>query len=240
MKRHLVLTAALLATVSGSVLLAGCQSADTSMGARPAAVTFSNLQPVPVNLAFVDMFDKFDENAMQGDVTTQFVTSPTDALKAYAKQRFNAVGNSGALNFTILEASVTSRFVEPEDTITRAFELNEQAEYTITMRVAVDAVDRGAAGDIKSSFTQKRIKTLPAKISIAERERQLQSTLVNMIMALDGNIQQALATKGLIAAGGAPVSSSGIAAPANNGSGYGVPTGPASYGGGSITAQPLD
>lgn len=238
MKRHIILTAALLASVSASVLVSGCAT-DTSAGARPAAVTFSNLQPLPLNLAFVDMFDKFDEANMQNDVSSQFVTSPTDALKAYAKQRFNAVGNSGALNFSILEASVTARAVQPEDRITRAFELNEQAEYTITMRVAVDAVDRGAAGDVKTSFTQKRIKTLSAKISIAERERQLQTTLVSMIMALDASIQPALASKGILAAGGAPVSSGGngmMAAPVSGG-GYG------SYGGTSpsaVTAQPLD
>jgi len=246
MKRHAFLMLVLAAALGAPAFLSGCAS-DTSAGARTAELTFANLAPLPLSIAYVDVYNKFDPGTVPGDISTQFRTPPGVALQRYAKQRYRAAGNSGAFNFNVLQASVTARSVKPEDRITRALELNQQMEYTLTMKVGVEAIDRGAVPDTRGSFTVARVKTLPANISIAERERMLQDTVVNMIMELDRTVQLALrdnlkilsATDTPVAVPTSPYSAIQPMSMAPSSAPMPVPVSPTSAGG-SVTAQPLD
>lgn len=183
--KKLLLTAALVALIP----LAGCAATSTSPQPR-ADLSFSQLQPLTLNVGSVKVIDQTanpNVRYFEGRV------APANALARYAKARLQAVGGEGVLNFVIQQASLTSSESEGTGNWTEAFQLSNPMEYTITMRVGLDLAGRTTQPNVKSAYTIERKKTLPAGSSLADRDRELNVLVADMIKAVDAAVEKGLA-----------------------------------------------
>lgn len=74
-----------------------------------APLRYDYLPPIQLNVATVDIEQRFVPSGVRPDVTAQDPEPPVDALKAMANDRLKAFGTAGKAVFAILDASLTRR-----------------------------------------------------------------------------------------------------------------------------------
>lgn len=182
--RIVFITAAVIAFLP----LAACTTTSTNPPRMPD-LSFSEMTPLQLNVGAVRV------NDLTGGQNARYLegrVSPVNALARYAKTRLQAVGGEGVLDFDIQQASLTSTEAEPTGNWTEAFQLGRPMEYTITMRVGLNLADRKTRPNIRSAYTLERKKTLPAGSSLADRDRELNLLLVDMIKAVDSAVEKGM------------------------------------------------
>ncbi|MBU6235237.1 MAG: hypothetical protein KGQ41_05285 [Alphaproteobacteria bacterium] len=182
--KTLLLTAALVAVVP----LAACQTTNNAPQ-RPVDLSFSQMQPLQLNVGNVRVVDQ------TANPNTRYFdgrVAPAATLSRYAKTRLQAVGGEGTLNFVIQQASLTSAEAEGTGDWTDSFRLSNPMEYTITMRVGLELAGRTSQPNVRSAYTLERKKTLPAGSSLADRDRELNLLLQDMIGAMDTAIERGI------------------------------------------------
>jgi len=97
-------------------LLAACGSEEDDASQAPMAfppLHFDYLPPLQLNVATIEIQQRFMPSGVAPDVSAQAPVSPAAALRAMAKDRLQALGGSGRAVFAILDASL----IRKQDTI---------------------------------------------------------------------------------------------------------------------------
>lgn len=181
-RKSLLMMAAL--TVLTPVALSGCAS--TASSGRPADLTFAQMAPLELNVGAMHVVNQTQPSGNPR-------VSPAAALTNYANRRLKAVGGEGTLNFVIQQASLTSAESQGTGNWTDALQLSKPMEYTVTMRVGLDLVERTTRPNVRSAFTLERKKTLPAGASLADRDREINQLIEAMVRDMDTAVQRGLA-----------------------------------------------
>jgi hypothetical protein len=172
-----------LLSVAAALALTGCASVAPSAGGPD--MTFSQYAPVDLNIGNVQVVNN---TAASGNPRV----SPSVALQNYANRRLRAGGTNGTLVFEIQQASLTTREVPRTGKVAEAFTLANPLEYTVTMRVGLNANNRTTLPDVKAAFTLERKLTLPGGTSLADRDSQLNDLITGMIYDVDKAVGQNL------------------------------------------------
>lgn len=183
--RFFLMTAALVAIVP----LAACTSTTSKTPPQQPDLGFTQMQPLVLNVGAVKVLDQStNPNAryFEGRV------APAAALSRYAKARLQAAGGEGTLNFIIQQATLTSSEAQGAGNWTDSFRISNPMEYTITMRVGLDLNGRTTQPNVKSAYTLERKKQLPAGVSLAERDRELNLLLADMVKSMDIAVERGL------------------------------------------------
>ena len=133
--------------------LAGCSSEPSSSPASFAALDFSYLTPLPLNVSSIDIGSQYVPPGEPPDATASDPISPVQSLEQMAQQRLKAVGQSGKAAFVVDNASV----LHTGETITGVFSVTlsvyptpgartAYAQATVTRQVA------GVQGDLSSAL----------------------------------------------------------------------------------------
>jgi hypothetical protein len=183
--RTLLMTAALIATIP----VAACTATTSKTPPQQPDLSFSQMQPLVLNVGSVKVLDQSTSpNAryFEGRV------APAAALSRYAKARLQASGGEGTLNFIIQQATLTTSEGQGAGDWTDSFRISNPMEYTITMRVGLDLAGRTTQPNIKSAYTLERKKQLPAGVSLADRDRELNLLLADMVKSMDIAVERGL------------------------------------------------
>lgn len=172
--------------------LAACSTA-SSTPPRTADLSFSQMQPLTLNVTQVQVIDQSTPVTTPAN-RTPMRASPSMALHRYVQQRLRASGGDGSLNFVIQQASITSAESEGSGTWTDAFLLSKPMEYTVTMRVGLDLVNAKTRPNVRSAYTLERKKTLSAGASLADRDRELNLLIETMVRDMDKAVQTGLSS----------------------------------------------
>lgn len=90
------------------VLLAACgdeEPAETANSFPP--LRFDYLPPIPLNVASIDIQQRFVPAGIPPDVSPQDPVQPVDALKAMAHDRLQALGTTNKAVFAIIDATLS-------------------------------------------------------------------------------------------------------------------------------------
>lgn len=172
----------ILLSLAAALLLSGCASVAPSAGGP--IMSFSEYAPVDVNIGGIQI-------ANNAALSANPRVSPGKALENYANRRLRASGSEGTLVFDIQQASLNTREVPKTGAWNEKFTLANAIEYTVTMRVGLNAVGR-TKPDVKAAFTLERKMTLPGGTSLADRDTQLNELIVAMIGDVDKAVGQNL------------------------------------------------
>jgi hypothetical protein len=130
------------------LLLAACGDDSPDTGNVFPPLRYDYLPPIQLNVASVEIQQRFIPSGLPPDVTSSDPVQPIDALKAMANDRLQSLGTANKAIFAILNASLT----QDNDVIRGSFSVsltvydgdNAQQGY------AVATVDRSHSGDIEN------------------------------------------------------------------------------------------
>lgn len=154
--------------------------------ARPTPdFALSNLPPMVVDVASVEIVDRYNPAADPNDMSTTFAIPPVEAVKAYGRGRIRAQGDNGRLEFIIENASVHSKLREPDSKVQRWMGVNRKDEYEILVSVRLSVLDNAGMERKGTTLTARRNLEIPDTYSLATREEKQAQALVELIRDLD-------------------------------------------------------
>lgn len=185
-RKHLMMAVALVALLPA----AACTTAPQKGPVRRADMTFADMAPLNLNVGSVQVIDNSGAQAQQSLGNSR--VSPQAALANYARRRLKAVGGEGTLGFVIQQATLVAKESEGTGTWTDALQLSQPMEYLATMRIGLDLTGRSTQANVRSAYTLERKKILPAGTSLAERDRELNLLLADMVKSVDEAVYRGL------------------------------------------------
>ena len=198
-----------------AVFLAGCSSSSKPEGKPLPQLTFDYVHPVMVNVAQVNVDNRYKPGDDLRDVSESFPTPPDMAMVEYVSQRFRPNVSSGrsALNVIIEDMHVYQKEQKPDGALDRWLGLNDMEHYDVFLAARLVLVD-----DYGHKGSQVRLEfhgdlDIPEHYSVAKREkakmRFLEAFMKNVddsfVKALRDKLHVAVTTSGTKLYGSAPV-----------------------------------
>lgn len=174
-----ILAVALLTLTTA--LVAACDT--TAPPGRPGPLTFDTMTPIALDVARLEVVDVYQAPMQDPNIDHTFPQTPTDAMRAWAQNRFRPEGSSGTARLIIQDASVRKEELPRTGGIAGIFTRDQSERLTAAMRVRLEI--EGAARGGYAEARARRSVTLAEDISVAEREAAWASLTRDTLQALD-------------------------------------------------------
>lgn len=179
-----------------SLSAAGCSSNGSPQGKPLPTLTFEHVEPLMVDVADVNIDNRFQPGFDMDDVSSSFPMPPDMALAKFTAQRLQPDGNSGVLNVVIKDAHVYRSEVKPEGGLNQWFGMNDSDLYEVMMAVSMySADDLGQRNGPMVDLTFSGDLKVPEHYSIAEREDSQLRFLETLMKEVDKSYVNALRGK---------------------------------------------
>jgi hypothetical protein len=158
--------ASLLAVV---FLLTGCATEVQKPGF--SQISFAHLQPISLNVARIEVENRYVSPATRPNVEHEFPVSPAAVASNWGRDRLRAVGQSGVARVVVLRASVVEDPLKRTTGVTGAFTRDQSERYDAIIDMMVEL--RDAAGNVRvtAESTAKRSRSVSENVSLIEREK---------------------------------------------------------------------
>ena len=168
-KRRLVLALPLL--------FAACGSPEPE---TYAPLSWDYLPPIPLNVASVEVDQRFFPSGVSPDVTPQAPIKPVDALRTMASERLRVFGSTGKAVFVIQDASLVRRdgAISANLIVTLAIH-REGGERAAYVEARVTRRDQGGSGSLRHSLYQT-VKSMMDQMNV-ELEFQIRRNMKEFI-----------------------------------------------------------
>jgi len=182
-------------SIAGLFMLAACET--PVVDSKLPDMTFTHLPRLQLNVASVEIDDRYKPPLKAPNVEHSFTTPPASVLRRWATDRLNPVGASDIARLIITDASVTETKLKKDTSFTGTFTKQQTHRYDFTVAATLEIV--GSAG-IRKGFAAaeaSRSQTTPEDMSVTERDKimfGITETLMRDFNAeMDKNIRQHLA-----------------------------------------------
>ena len=158
--------ASLLAVV---FLLTGCATEVQKPGF--SQISFAHLQPISLNVARIEVENRYVSPATRPNVEHEFPVSPAAVASNWGRDRLRAVGQSGVARVVVRRASVVEVPLKRTTGVTGAFTRDQSERYDAIIDMMVEL--RDAAGNVRvtAESTAKRSRSVSENVSLIEREK---------------------------------------------------------------------
>lgn len=158
--------ASLLAVV---FLLTGCAKELQKPGF--SQISFAHLQPISLNVARIEVENRYVSPATRPNVEHEFPVSPAAVASNWARDRLRAVGQSGVARVVVRRASVVEVPLKRTTGVTGVFTRDQSERYDAIIDMMVEL--RDAAGNVRvtAESTAKRSRSVSENVSLIEREK---------------------------------------------------------------------
>ncbi len=174
MKRTLALIAALLLTA--------CETAPAGYSPPPLSFENATSAPIALNVAKVDVLDRYESPLKRPNVEQEFPVMPQKALTQWANQRIRAVGTAGTLEVTIREASVRETPLKKTQGVKGLFTDDQDARYDARIVVTYRLFDGTSnASRAQADVEVTRFMTINEKATVVERQKRYHQMLDLML-----------------------------------------------------------
>ena len=162
--------ASLFAPFSAAMLLvaAGC----TTEVERPGfpQISFAHLQPISLNVARVEVENRYVSPATRPNVEHEFPVSPAASASNWGRDRLRAVGRSGVVRVIVRRASVVEVPLKRSTGVKGAFTRDQSERYDTIIDMKVELSDE--QGNVRTAeATAKRSQSVSENISLNDREK---------------------------------------------------------------------
>ncbi len=164
-------------------LLAACEQAPA--GYKPDPIAFIDM-PIRVNVAQIRVVENYQAPLRAPNVEQDFPVPPAVAVKQWAAQRLQAVGNEGELEVAIDDASVKEVKLPKTKGVKGLFTDDQDARYDASIHVTFRLYDgvntmSAASGDVLIT----RSRTINEKATIDDRLRTFHTMTKEMMTTFD-------------------------------------------------------
>lgn len=185
----------LLMTVSLFCVTACTSTPGANTKAQPE-LSFTNISPYHVEASRVDVENKYVPGADPKDISSTFPVSPDIALRRYAENRLQPGGQPGALKFIIEDARVYKTLIAPDNKVVNWMGAGNQDQYEVFLKLNLFyANELGMQQGRQGVLNFNRTLTMPASVSLAERELRQLKFLELLMKDVDAAVSKALAEK---------------------------------------------
>lgn len=181
----LVYTSILSVFILAVLGLPGCMSTPSPEGKPLPQMTFAHVEPLPVNVAAVEVAGQPDPY-----FEADFVVSPYNAARNYLGRRFRAGGYDGTLRLAVQSAKVTRSYAKSTQPVAGFLEVGGHDVYQVEMVIRLEHI--GPSGHVLygKTLTAKRAMNITEHASIAERERHQLESMEAMFSDLDPEVRR--------------------------------------------------
>lgn len=157
------------AVIAAVLVLAGC-AAEVQRPGYPQ-ISFAHLQPISLNVARIEVENRYVSPATRPNVEHEFPVSPAAAASNWGRDRLRAVGQTGTARVIVRRASVIEVPLKRSTGVKGAFTRDQAERYDAIIDMAVEL--RDANGDIRvtAESTAKRSRSVSENISLNDREK---------------------------------------------------------------------
>ena len=172
-------------------LLAGCATEVQKPGF--SQISFAHLQPINLNVARIEMENRYISPATRPNVEHEFPVSPAAVASNWGRDRLRAVGASGVARVIVRRASVVEVPLKRTTGVTGAFTRDQSERYEAVIDMMVEL--RDATGNVRVTVesTAKRSRSVSENISLNDREKiwfeMTESMMTDLNTALENQVR---------------------------------------------------
>ncbi|HLB80291.1 MAG TPA: hypothetical protein VJJ77_07285 [Dongiaceae bacterium] len=183
----------------GVLLLAAVAACSTSPKREQfAELTYAHLPPFRLDVAVVDVIDETRPTTAAPNVAHLFPVAPATAAARWAKDRLVAVGTSGSVRYTIVEASAIEAPLERTTGLKGMFTIDQSERYDAAIEVRLTVQKPAGQPSVTVTVRAERSQTVPEDITLNEREKLwfdlTEGLMTDLDARLEKDIRQHLAT----------------------------------------------
>lgn len=158
--------ASILAVV---LLLTGCATEVQKPGF--SQISFAHLQPISLNVARIEVENRYVSPATRPNVEHEFPVSPAAVASNWGRDRLRAVGQSGVARVVVRRASVVEVPLKRTTGVTGAFTRDQSERYDAIIDMMVELRDADGNVRVTAESTAKRSRSVSENVSLIEREK---------------------------------------------------------------------
>lgn len=155
--------------VAAVVLLSGCAT-DVQKPGFPK-ISFAHLQPISLNVARVEVENRYVSPATRPNVEHEFPVSPAAAASNWGRDRLRAVGPTGVVRVIVRRASVIEVPLKRTTGVKGAFTRDQSERYDAVIDMMVELRDANGNVRVTAESTAKRSRSVSENISLNDREK---------------------------------------------------------------------
>ena len=182
---------ALAAVFAAAVILSGCAKEVQKPGFPQ--ISFAHLQPISLNVARVEVENRYVSPATRPNVEHEFPVSPAAAASNWGRDRLRAVGQSGTARVIVRRASVVEVPLKRSTGIKGAFTRDQSERYDAIIDMMVEVRDARGNVRVSAESTAKRSRSVSENISLNEREKvwfsMTEAMMADLNTALENQIR---------------------------------------------------
>lgn len=155
--------------VAAVFLLAGCAT-DVERPGFPK-ISFAHLQPISLNVARIEVENRYVSPATRPNVEHEFPVSPAATASNWGRDRLRAVGSAGVARVIVRRASVVEVPLKRTTGVKGAFTRDQSERYDAVIDMMIEL--RDANGNVRATAesTAKRWRSVSENISLNDREK---------------------------------------------------------------------
>ena len=150
-------------------LLTGCATEVQKPGF--SQISFAHLQPISLNVARIEVENRYVSPATRPNVEHEFPVSPAAVASNWGRDRLRAVGQSGVARVVVRRASVVEVPLKRTTSVTGAFTRDQSERYDAIIDMMVELRDADGNVRVTAESTAKRSRSVSENVSLIEREK---------------------------------------------------------------------
>tara|TARA_B110000438_G_C15676686_1_gene590514 strand:+ start:51 stop:638 length:588 start_codon:yes stop_codon:yes gene_type:complete len=155
--------------IAFAFLLAGCTTELQKPGF--SQISFAHMQPISLNVARVEVENKYISPAKHPNVEYKFPASPAAVASNWARDRLRAVGPSGVARVIVRRASVVEVPLKRTTGVRGAFTRDQSERYDAIIDMMVELRDANGEVRVTAESTAKHSRSVSENISLIDREK---------------------------------------------------------------------
>ena len=156
-------------------------------------ISFAHLQPISLNVARVEVENRYVPPATRPNVEHEFPVSPAASALNWGRDRLRAGGSSGVARVIVRRASVVEVALQKSTGVKGLFTRDQSERYDAVIDMMVEVRDQAGKVRVTAESIAKRSESVSENISLSERQkvwfRMTEAMMVDLNTSLENQVR---------------------------------------------------
>ena len=156
-------------------------------------ISFAHLQPISLNVARVEVENRYVPPATRPNVEHEFPVSPAASALNWGRDRLRAGGSSGVARVIVRRASVVEVALQKSTGVKGLFTRDQSERYDAVIDMMVEVRDQAGKVRVTAESIAKRSESVSENISLSERQkvwfRMTEAMMVDLNTSLEKQVR---------------------------------------------------
>ena len=156
-------------------------------------ISFAHLQPISLNVARVEVENRYVPPATRPNVEHEFPVSPAASALNWGRDRLRAVGSAGVARVIVHRASGVEVPLQKSTGLKGLFTRDQSERYDAVIGMMVEVRDQAGKVRVTAESIAKRSESVSENVSLSEREkvwfRMTEAMMVDLNTSLENQVR---------------------------------------------------